>query len=166
MNADSLTLEEAQMLLAFPREVGKYRETGDLITAQDGRYGPYIKMGSESRSLSSHERLATVTLEQSVELFKQPKGRRGSGSSSVLAELGAHPSSGAAVQVKDGRYGAYVTDGVVNATIPKGKDPTAVNLDDAVELISKREDKLRAQGKDPRAPKAKKPARKVKPKKK
>jgi DNA topoisomerase-1 len=166
MNADSLTLEEAQMLLAFPREVGKHPETGDLITAQDGRYGPYIKMGSESRSLSSHERLATVTLEQSVELFKQPKGRRGSGSSSVLAELGAHPSSGAAVQVKDGRYGAYVTDGVVNATIPKGKDPTAVNLDDAVELISKREDKLRAQGKDPRAPKAKKPARKVKPKKK
>jgi DNA topoisomerase-1 len=164
MSADTITLEDAQMLLSFPREVGSHPKTGDLITAQDGRYGPYIKMGSESRSLSSHELLATVTIEQAVELFKQPKGRRGTSSSSVLAELGAHPDSGAAIQVKDGRYGAYVTDGVVNATIPKGKDPSAVTLEDAVELISKREDKLRAQGKDPRAPRARKPARKAKAK--
>jgi DNA topoisomerase-1 len=103
-----------------------------------------------------------ITLEQAVELLKQPKGRRGAGSSSVLAELGAHPGSGAAIQVKDGRYGAYVTDGVVNATVPKGKEPAALTLDEAVELLAVREEKLRAQGKDPRAPKTRKPARKGK----
>ncbi|MCP4548060.1 MAG: DNA topoisomerase I, partial [bacterium] len=115
---------------------------------------PYLKMGSDSRSLSTHEQLSTVTLDEAVELFKQPKGRR-KAQTSVLAELGQHPETGGAIQTKSGRYGVYVTDGVVNATVPKAKDPDSLTLPDALLLLAAREQKLRDQGKDPRAPKAK-----------
>ncbi len=165
MSKDNLTLDEAVMLLGFPREVGIHPETGEPITAQDGRYGPYLKMGTDSRSLETHEQLATVTLDQAVELFKQPK-RRGAQARSVLKELGSHPQTELPLQIKDGRFGPYVTDGVVNASVPKGKDPEKVSLDDAVELIAAREQKLRDQGKDPRAPKGKKKAKKKAAKKK
>lgn len=155
MSPDTLTLEQALMLLSFPREVGKHPETGETITAQDGRYGPYLKMAEETRSLESQEQLATVTLDEAVKRFKEPKkGRRG-GAASVIADLGAHPASGQAIQVKTGRYGPYATDGTVNATIPKGTDPASVTLEQAVELLAKREEKLRAQGKDPRLKKPK-----------
>jgi len=160
MSPESLTVEDALMLLSYPREVGLHPDNGELITAQDGRFGPYLKMGSESRSLSEHKLLATVDLEQAVELFKQPKPSRRGGSRAVLAELGQHPASGDAIVVKDGRFGAYVTDGVVNASVPKGTDPAAVTLEKALELLAAREQKLRDDGKDPRAPKAKKTSRK------
>jgi DNA topoisomerase-1 len=163
MSPETLTLQDALMLLSFPREVGRHPESGEPITAQDGRFGPYLKMGSETRSLSEHELLATIDLEGAVELFKQPKPSRRGGSRAVLAELGQHPQSGDAIVVKDGRYGAYVTDGVVNASVPKGSDPATVTLDKALELLVAREQKLRDQGKDPRAPKAKKGARRKTP---
>lgn len=154
MKLETLTLDEALTLLSFPRTVGEHPENGEEITAQDGRYGPYLKMGTETRSLPSHEKLATVTLGEAVELFKQPKtrGRRG-GSPQVLGELGPHPTSGALVQVKNGRFGPYVTDGVVNATVPRGRDPQKLTLAEGLELLRNREEKLRAEGKDPRAPK-------------
>jgi DNA topoisomerase I len=127
---------------------------GDL-TAQDGRYGPYLKKGSDTRSLGSHEELATVDLERALELFRQPKSRRGARAPAALAELGVDPRTQLPLVIKSGRFGPYVTDGTVNATIPKGRDPETVTLEQAVELIAAREEKLRDQGKDPRAAGAK-----------
>jgi DNA topoisomerase-1 len=157
MTPDTLTLDDALMLLSFPRELGAHPETGDTVTVQDGRYGPYVKMGSETRSLDSQDQLATITLDEAVAKLKQPKRGRSGGRSAAVADLGAHPTSGLSIQVKTGRFGPYVTDGTVNATIPKGTDPGSVTLEQAVEFLANREEKLRAQGKDPRA---KKPRRK------
>jgi DNA topoisomerase-1 len=160
MDPDTVNLEQAVMLLSFPREVGAHPDTGEIITVQDGRYGPYIKMGSETRSIDSQEQLATLTLDEAVAKLKEPKRGRRQGAASAIADLGAHPASGATIQVKGGRFGPYVTDGTVNATVPKGTDPEKVSLEEAVELLARREEKLRAQGKDPRAKKTRKPATK------
>ncbi len=164
MTMDNVTLEDAVKLLSFPREVGPHPETGEMITAQVGRYGPYISMGKENRSLPDHESLLMLTVDEAVELFKQPKGGRGRGSASVIKEIGPHPESNENLQVKTGRFGPYVTDGTVNATIPKGTDPESLTMDQAVELIAKREERMREQGKDPRAKKKKKAAPKRKKK--
>jgi DNA topoisomerase-1 len=162
MTPDTLTFEDALLLLSFPRLLGHHPETGAEVLATYGRYGPYLKMGDDNRSLSDYDNLNAITLEEAVELFKQPKSRQRRTSASVLAELGDHPETGLAIQVKTGRYGPYVTDGTVNATVPKKTDPATVTLERAVELLAAREDKLRAQGKDPRAPKKRKPRRKKK----
>jgi DNA topoisomerase-1 len=151
MSRDSLGLDDALVLLSFPREVGRHPESGEVITAQDGRFGPYLKMGTETRSLAGHEELRNVTLARALELFAQPKGQRRAGAA-TLRELGSHPQSGAPLQVKSGRYGPYVTDGVVNASLPKGTDPASLDLGEAVALLQAREEKLREQGKDARAP--------------
>jgi DNA topoisomerase-1 len=153
MSTDSVTLEDAVMLLSFPKDLGKHPETGESVTVQDGRYGPYIKMGKETRSLKTQDELATITLDEAVAKLKEPKKGRRSGAAEVISDLGAHPESGENIQVKTGRYGPYVTDGTVNATVPKGTDPEKVDLGKAVELLAKREEKLRSQGKDPRAKK-------------
>ncbi len=158
MDRGSLTLDEAVLVLSFPRDLGRHPDTGEPVTVQDGRYGPYVRSGKESRSLERHEQLATVTLEQALGLLSQPKKRRGA-SMTVLRELGEHPENGLDLSVKKGRFGPYVTDGQVNASLPKGRDPQEVDVAEAVELLAAREDKLRAQGKDPRAPK-RRPARK------
>ncbi|NOX58296.1 MAG: type I DNA topoisomerase [Planctomycetes bacterium] len=155
MSIETVTLEEATMLLSYPREVGAHPESGEVILAQDGKFGPYMKMGTDTRSLENHEQLAGITLAEALEIFKQPKkGGRGARGSAVIAELGKHPDSDAEVKVKNGRFGPYVTDGVVNATIPKGRDPASVTLEQGLELIAAREQKMRDQGKDPRAKKA------------
>jgi len=156
MSPDSLTLDDALLLLSFPRSLGNHPESGAEILATFGRYGPYLKMGSDNRSLTDYDNLMTITLDAAVELFRKPKTRGRQASASVLAELGPHPSNGDQVQVKTGRYGPYVTDGTVNATIPKGTDPEKVDLGRAVELLNAREEKIRSQGKDPRAPKKRK----------
>ncbi len=156
MTMESLCLDDALLLLSFPKELGKHPDTDEVITVQDGRYGPYIKSATDTRSLNDHEHMRTITLPQAIELFKQPKRRGKSAASAVMAELGEHPDSKDPIKVKNGRFGPYVTDGVVNATIPKGKDPATVSLEDALDLLSAREQKLRDQGKDPRAAKAKK----------
>jgi DNA topoisomerase I len=167
MSPESLTLEDALLLLSFPREIGLHPESGKPITAAAGRYGPYISCDGDNRTLPNYESLATITVEEAVRLLKQPKSRgRRAGSSSVLAELGPHPVSGATITVRTGRYGPYVSDGTVHATVPKKTDPAAVTLEAAVELLAAREDKLKSQGKDPRAPKRRKasPRRTVKKK--
>ena len=149
MSAEKITLEEALLLLSFPREVGTHPETGLAVTVQDGRYGPYVKMGEETRSLTGQEQMAAVTLEQALELLRQPKERGRRRAPAVLAELGNHPATGGPIQVKSGRYGAYVTDGVVNATIPKGRDPKGIALAEALELLDVRKRKLEEEGKTP-----------------
>ena len=159
MEPGTVTLEDALNLLSFPKTLGTNPNTGEEITVQDGRYGPYLKMGKDSRSLKDHEHMASITLDQAVEIYQQPK-QRGRAASTVMKEIGEHPDTGLALVVKNGRFGPYVTDGVVNATVPKGQDPTAVDLDRAVELIAAREQKMRDQGKDPRAPKKRRARRK------
>ncbi len=162
MDPATVTLEQALMLLSFPREVGTHPETGETITAQDGRYGPYLKMGDETRSLETQEQLLSVTVDEAVALFRQPKGGARSRTPAVLAKLGEHPTSGAPIEMKTGRFGPYVTDGTVNASVPKKEDPATVTLERAVELLAAREEKLRAQGKDPRAKKKPKGGRRTK----
>ena len=136
MEVDTVTLDQALALLSLPRTVGVGAD-GVEITAQNGRYGPYLKKGTDSRSLETEPELFTVTLPQAEALFAQPK-RRGRRTKPPIAELGAHPESGAAVRVLDGRYGPYVTDGELNATVPRGVDPASVDLEQAVELLRER----------------------------
>jgi len=158
MAPETVTLEEALALLTLPRVVGVDAD-GVEITASNGRFGPYIKRGSDTRSLGSEEQLLSLTTEEALALLAQPKRARGRQAKPPIAELGAHPESGAAVRVLDGRYGAYVTDGTVNATVPRGTDPTAVTLDEAVALLRDREAKPRAARRSTKKT-AKKPAKK------
>jgi DNA topoisomerase-1 len=137
MDVDSVTLEDALQLLALPRVVGVDTDGHD-VTAQNGRYGPYLKKGSDSRSLGSEDQLFTVTLEEAQAIFAQPKQRRGRVAKPPIAELGLHPDTGAPVLVLDGRFGPYITDGATNATVPRGVQPDGVTLDQAVELLAER----------------------------
>ena len=157
MQPDTVTLEEALALLALPRVVGADPE-GNEITAQNGRYGPYLKKGTDSRSLDSEEQLFSVTLDQAEAIFAQPKRRRGRATKPPIAELGPHPDTGAPVRVLDGRFGPYVTDGTINATVPRGVDPASVDLDQGVELLRERE----ARGPAKRPAKKKAPAKTTK----
>ena len=137
MSLDTITFEDALKLLRLPREVGADAE-GHTITAHNGRYGPYLKKGKESRSLETEDEIFTVTVERAEALFAQPKQHRRR-TKPPIAELGEHPDTGAPVRVLEGRYGPYVTDGSLNATIPRGTDPKSVNLEEAVELLRERE---------------------------
>ena len=138
MNLDDITLGQALQLLSLPREVGTDAD-GEVVTAQNGRYGPYLKKGSDTRSLESEEQIFTVTLEEAQALFAQPK-RRGRQAKAPIAELGARPDTGATVRILEGRYGPYATDGTVNASLPRGTSPDGVTLDDAVALLRAREE--------------------------
>jgi DNA topoisomerase-1 len=137
MSLETITFEDALKLLRLPREVGADPD-GHKITAHNGRYGPYLKKGKESRSLETEDEIFTVTVEQAEALFAQPKQHRRR-TRPPIAELGEHPDTGAPVRVLEGRYGPYVTDGSLNATIPRGTDPKSVNLEEAVELLRERE---------------------------
>jgi DNA topoisomerase-1 len=137
MELDSVTLEEALQLLSLPRVVGVDTD-GEEITAQNGRYGPYIKKGTDSRSLGAEEQLFTVTLPEAQAIFAQPKQRRGRVAKPPIADLGPHPESGAPVRVLDGRFGPYITDGTTNATVPRGIQPEAVTMTEAVDLLAER----------------------------
>jgi DNA topoisomerase I len=144
MDPSTVTLDEALALLALPRVVG-VTEDGAEITAQNGRYGPYLRKGTDSRSLDNEALLFTITLPEAEAILAQPKQRRGRTAKPPLAELGVHPESGVPVRVLDGRYGPYITDGETNATVPRGVDPDAVTLEQAVDLL--RERALRAPAK-------------------
>ena len=163
MTMEDISLDEALLLLSFPKELGEFPDTKEPILVQDGRFGPYIKSGSETRSLPDHETMRKLTLEDAIALLKQPK-QRGRASTQLLADLGKRPETEDAIQIKKGRYGPYVTDGVVNATIPKGTEPTTVSLERALELLEAREQKLKDQGKDPRAKSSKKKKKSTKKK--
>ena len=152
MTLETVTEEQALDLLSYPRLLGEHPESGEAVTAQDGRYGPYVRAGKESRSLRDHEHLRTIDLAGALALLREPK-RRGRAAQSALATLGEHPEHGATVELRSGRYGPYVTDGTVNATLPRGREPAEVTLDEALGLLAAREERLREQGRDPRAPK-------------
>ena len=123
MTTESVTLEEALRLLSLPRLVGADPESGEEITAQNGRYGPYLKKGTDSRSLTSEEQLFTVTLDEALEIYAQPKqrGRRTAAAAPPLRELGTDPATKKPMVIKDGRFGPYVTDGETNASPAQGR---------------------------------------------
>jgi DNA topoisomerase-1 len=138
MSVDTVTLEEALELLTLPRVVGVDPSTGEEITAQNGRYGPYLKKGSDSRSIDSEEKLLTITLDEALAVYAQPKTRGRGAAAAPGRELGDDPATGAKITLKAGRFGPYVTDGEYNATIPKADDPDAITLERAAELLAER----------------------------
>jgi DNA topoisomerase-1 len=162
MQLAAVTLDDALRLLSLPRTVGTDPATGEEITAQNGRYGPYLRRGTDSRSLESEEQLFEVTLEQALALYAQPKRGRGARAATApLRELGTDPASGAPVVVKEGRFGPYVTDGAVNATLRKDDAVESVTLERAAELLADKRARDAAGGGGRSAkPAAKKPAAK------
>jgi DNA topoisomerase-1 len=137
MDLALIDLETALKLLSLPRVVGVDPESGEQVTAQNGRYGPYLKKGSDSRSLTAEEQLFEITMEEALAIYAQPK-QRGRAAAAPLKELGADPVSGQPVVVKDGRFGAYVTDGETNATLRKGDDPEQVTPERGFELLAEK----------------------------
>jgi DNA topoisomerase-1 len=135
----TITLDRALQLLALPRPVGRDPESGEEIVANFGRFGPYVKRGDEFRSLTSDAQVFEVTLDEALELFRQEKPSRRGGSRKVLRDLGAHPGSGSSVQLIEGRYGPYVTDGTTNASLPKDASADDLTLDGAIDLLRARE---------------------------
>jgi DNA topoisomerase-1 len=138
MEPSTLTLEEALQLLRIPRTVGTDPETGQDVVAHNGRFGPYLKRGADTRSLTSEDQLLTVTLDEARALFAQPKQRRGRVAAPPLRELGADPSTNLPIVVKEGRFGPYVTDGTTNASLRKGDSVEAIDIDRASELLAER----------------------------
>jgi DNA topoisomerase-1 len=138
MALDTVTLEDALKLLTLPRVIGEL--DGEQVTVQNGRYGPYAKKGTDSRSLESEEQLFTLTLAEAKELFAQPKtrGRNARGSVPPLRELGDDPASGKPMVIKDGRFGPYVTDGETNASLRKDDDVASITVQRAAELLADR----------------------------
>jgi len=137
MSLDTLTLDDAVRLLTLPRRL--QGTNGEEIVVANGRYGPFVKRGSETRSLASEEQLLTLTVEQAEELLAQPKQRRGRGAPKPpLKDLGPDPQSGKPLVVKDGRFGPYVTDGETNASLRRGDTPEGITLERAVELLAER----------------------------
>jgi DNA topoisomerase-1 len=147
MTLAEMTLDDALKLLSLPRVVGTDPESGVDITAQNGRYGPYIKKDKDSRSLDGEEKLFTVTLEEAQKIFAQPKQRGRAAAKPPLKELGKDPVSGEPMVVKDGRFGPYVTDGTgYNASLRKGDDVEALTDERAAELLAEK----RAKGPAPK----------------
>jgi DNA topoisomerase-1 len=138
--ADSIDLEMALKLLALPREVGLHPETGKPIMASFGRFGPYLSHDGAYASLDSPEEVFTVGINRAVTLLaeRKAKGGRGPRGGQTLKELGTHPQSGAPIKVMKGKYGPYVSDGKLNATIPQGSDPASVTMEEAVVLLAAR----------------------------
>ena len=168
MSLTDITLEQALRLLSLPRTVG-VDDDGVEITAQNGRYGPYIKKGDDSRSLESEEQIFSVSLDDAKALLAQPKqyGRRRAAPAAPLRELGPDPVSGKPVVVKDGRFGPYVTDGEVNASLRKGDLVDHITIDRAAELLQiRRETAPKKRGATKKAAKKKAPAKKAAAKKK
>ena len=139
MDLGTIELETALKLLSLPRVVGTTTEedgTEVEITAQNGRYGPYLKKGTDSRSLQSEQQLFDITLEEALAIYAQPKQRGRAAAKPPLAELGTDPVSGKPVVVKDGRFGPYVTDGETNATLRKDDDPEKITPERGYELLA------------------------------
>jgi DNA topoisomerase-1 len=137
MELGSIDLDTALKLLSLPRVVGKDAE-GVEITAQNGRYGPYLKRGTDSRSLVTEQQLFDITLEEALAIYAQPKQRGRAAAAAPLKELGTDPVSGKPVVVKDGRFGPYVTDGDTNATLRKDDDPAEITPERGFELLAEK----------------------------
>ena len=138
MSLDTVTLDDALRLISLPRVVGVDPADGVEITAQNGRYGPYLTKDKDSRSLESEEAIFSTTLDEALALLAQPKQRRGAASAPPLKELGDDPVSGRPVVLKEGRFGPYVTDGEVNASLRRDDDPETIDPARAYELLADR----------------------------
>jgi DNA topoisomerase-1 len=142
MSPETVTLEEALRLLALPRVVGVDPEDDQEVIAMNGRYGPFIKKGSETRSLETEEQVFAITLDDAVQLLSQPRRRRGRAATQTpLRELGVDPATDRPVVVKEGRFGPYVTDGETNAGIRGGDSVESLTLERALELLAERRSK-------------------------
>ncbi|CCK28490.1 DNA topoisomerase 1 [Streptomyces davaonensis JCM 4913] len=164
MSLDTVTLDDALKLMSLPRVVGADAE-GQEITAQNGRYGPYLKKGTDSRSLQTEDQLFTITLEEALEIYSQPKQRGRAAAKPPLKELGTDPVSEKPVVVKDGRFGPYVTDGETNATLRSGDSVEDITPERGFELLAEKRAKGPAKKTAKKAP-AKKTAAKKAPAKK
>jgi DNA topoisomerase-1 len=138
MDPLSLSLDDALRLLTLPRVVGVDPGDGQEIVAQNGRYGPYLKKGNDSRSLANEDQLFAITLDEAIAIFAQPKARRGQGSAAALRELGADPVTARPILLKEGRFGPYVTDGETNASLRKGDTVEGLTPERAAELLADR----------------------------
>ena len=139
MSLETVTLDDAVRLLSLPRTLGVDPADGAEVVALNGRYGPYVKKGEETRSLESEEQLFTVTLEQALELLAKPRERRRRGAAAApLRELGADPVTEKPIVVKNGRFGPYVTDGETNASLRAGDEVDSLTFERAVELLAER----------------------------
>jgi DNA topoisomerase-1 len=152
MDLDTITLEDALRLLTLPRVIGVDPADGEAITAQNGRYGPYISKGKDSRSLETEGQLFTVTLDEALALLAQPKTRGRRAAAPPLRELGNDPTNEKPIVLKEGRFGPYVTDGETNVSLPRGESVEGITPERAVELLADK----RARGPAPK----KKPAKK------
>ncbi|MXY77611.1 MAG: type I DNA topoisomerase [Acidimicrobiia bacterium] len=148
MELDSLSLEDALRLLSLPRTVGVHPDNGQTIVAGLGRYGPYLKMGTEYRNLADQELLFGITLEEAVTVMNQPKARRGRRAAPPLKELGKDPESGGEMVLRTGRYGPYLTDGIVNASVRENA-VAGLGAEEAAGLLAAKREKLKSQGKWP-----------------
>ncbi|GAA3632617.1 type I DNA topoisomerase [Kineosporia mesophila] len=152
MDVQSVGLDDALRLLSLPRLVGVDPETNEEVTAQNGRYGPYLKRGTDSRSLETEDQIFTITMDEAKVIYAQPKQRGRRAAAPPLRELGEDPESKSPIVIKEGRFGAYVTDGTTNATLRKGDEVESVTLERAAELLAE---------KRAAAPRAKKTAKKT-----
>jgi DNA topoisomerase-1 len=165
MTPETVTLDEALRLLTLPRALGTGAD-GEEITAQNGRYGPYIKQGKESRSLEREDQLFTVTLEEALALLAQPKTRgRSATTAAPLRELGDDPATGKPVVVREGRFGPYVTDGETNASLRKGDAVAEITIERAAELLADRRERAPVKKVAKKAPAKKASAKKAPAKK-
>ncbi|MFX0580134.1 type I DNA topoisomerase [Nocardia nepalensis] len=161
MDLATITLDDALKLLSLPRVVGADPVSGEEITAQNGRYGPYLKKGTDSRSLANEDQIFTVTLDEALKIYAEPKRRgRQAASAAALRELGNDAATGKPMVIRDGRFGPYVTDGETNASLRKGDEVESITDERASELLADR----RARGPVKKA--AKKTAAKKTPAKK
>jgi DNA topoisomerase-1 len=155
MDPQTVDFETALKLLSLPRVVGQDPETGVDITTQNGRYGPYLKKGTDSRSLESEDQIFDLTLDQALEILASPK-YGAARTSSALKEFDADPESGKPIRIRDGRFGPYVTDSITNVTIPRGEDPMAIDFERAVQMLADK----RAKGPAPKKTARRAPAKK------
>ncbi len=163
MSLDTVTLEDALKLMSLPRVVGADPGSGDEITAQNGRYGPYLKKGTDSRSIGSEDQLFTITLDEALAIYAQPKQRGRAAAKPPLKELGTDPVSERPVVVKDGRFGPYVTDGETNATLRRDDEVESITPERGYELLAEKRAKAPAKKTAKKAPAKKAPAKKAAP---
>ena len=152
MNLDTVTLDDALRLLSLPRVVGVDPSDEQEITVQNGRYGPYLKKGTDSRTIASEDLIFAVTLDEALAIYAQPKQRGRRAAAPPMRDLGIDPSTSKPVVIKEGRFGPYITDGETNATVPSSADPMTLSVDRAFDLLAAK----RAAGPTPKKTTAKK----------
>ena len=152
MNLDTVTLDDALRLLSLPRVVGVDPSDEQEITVQNGRYGPYLKKGTDSRTIASEDLIFAITLDEALAIYAQPKQRGRRAAAPPMRDLGIDPSTSKPVVIKEGRFGPYITDGETNATVPSSADPMTLSVDRAFDLLAAK----RAAGPTPKKVTAKK----------